>query len=192
MMREASRALARAFASNPGHIAAFGRVALARNEFFFGAALAVMKGPKLVATDGSRVVGLIHWVPSSHCQISRPEMLRLIPRMVAALGAGATLRVMSWLYQWSRHDPTDAHLHLGPIGVIPEAQGRRIGSQLMTRYCDELTARAEPGYLETDRPENVAFYRQFGFETTKEIRVLGVRQYLMRCPVTSSPAGPSP
>ncbi len=184
MTREASHALARAFVSNPGHVAAFGRSPLAENEFFFRTALSVMKGPIFVATDGSRILGLIHWVHSPKCQMSSLEKLSQIPRMVATLGAGASLRVMSWLREWSKHDPTDAHLHLGPIGVIPEAQGQRIGVQLMTRYCDVLATRAEPGYLETDRPENVVFYRQFGFETTEEIRVIGVRHYLMWRPGT--------
>ena len=185
MTREASRALARAFASNPIHVAAFGR-SLTKNERFFETALTVMKGPKFVATDGSRIVGLVHWVHSSQCQISGIEKLRLIPLMVAKLGGGATVRVLSWLSHWSTHDPKEPHVHLGPIGVIPEVQGQRIGSRLMTRYCDALTERAEPGYLETDRPENVAFYRRYGFETTEEIRVIGVRNYLMRRPIISS------
>ena len=49
----------------------------------------------------------------------------------------------------------------------------------MTRCCEALTKSAESGYLETDRPENVAFYRRFGFEIRDEILVLGVRNYLM-------------
>ena len=156
-MPEASRVLAHAFASNPDHLAAFGSAVLAKNEAFFRAALTVMKGPKFVASDGSRILGLIHWVPSSQCQVSGIEKLRLIPAMVAKLGTGATLRVVSWLSSWSRHDPRESHVHLGPIGVIPEAQGRRIGFRLMTRYCEALTKSAESGYLETDRQENVAF-----------------------------------
>ncbi len=179
MMPEASRVLAHAFASNPGHVAAFGSAVLGKNEAFFRTALTVMKGPKFVATDGSRILGVIHWVDSAQCQVSGIEKLRLVPVMVTRLGVGATLRVVSWLSVWSRHDPKESHVHLGPIGVIPEAQGRRIGFRLMTRYCEALTKSAESGYLETDRPENVAFYRRFGFETTEEIRVLGVRNYLM-------------
>ena len=145
MMPEASRVLARAFASNPDHLAAFGGAVLAKNEAFFRAALTVMKGPKFVATDGPRIVGLIHWVHSSQCQVSGTEKLGLIPVMLAKLGAGATLRVLSWLSTWSRHDPKESHVHLGPIGVIPEAQGQRIGFRLMARYCEALTKSAESG-----------------------------------------------
>ena len=186
MMPEASRVLAHAFASNPGHVAAFGSAVLAKNEAFFRTALTVMKGPKLVATDGSRILGLVHWVHSSQCQVSGIEKLRLIPMMMTTLGPGATLRVVSWLSSWSRHDPRESHVHLGPIGVIPEAQGRRIGFRLMTRYCEALTKSAESGYLETNRPETVAFYRRFGFETRDEILVLGVRNYLMWRPADAA------
>ena len=123
MMPEASRVLAHAFTSNPCHVAAFGSAVLAKNEAFFRIALTVMKGPKFVAMDGSRIVGLIHWVPSPRCQVSGIEKLRLIPAMMATLGAGATLRLVSWLSSWSRHDPRESHVHLGPIGVIPRRRG---------------------------------------------------------------------
>ena len=182
---EASRVLARAFASNPAHVAAFGSPAPLKNEAFFRTVLTVTKGPKFVATDGSRIFGLIHWVHSSECQVSPGEKLRRLPVMTAKLGIAATLRVLSWLSMWSKHDPKASHLHLGPIGVAPEAQGQRIGYRLMTRYCEALAVSAVSGYLETDRPENVGFYRQFGFETTEEIQVIGVKNYLMWRPVTS-------
>jgi hypothetical protein len=62
---EASRTLARAFVTNPLHVAAFGADRLTRNEAFFRTGLAAMKGPKLVAVEGSQILGLIHWVPST-------------------------------------------------------------------------------------------------------------------------------
>ena len=50
----------------------------------------------------------------------------------------------------------------------------------MTLYCEDLDRTAISGYLETDRPENVSFYRRFGFEVTDEIPVLGVPNFLMQ------------
>lgn len=99
--------------------------------------------------------------------------------MVRGFGLGSALRVGSWLSVWSKSDPKTAHSHLGPIGVSPEAQGQWIGRRLMDAYCNELDRTGEAGYLETDRPENVTFYRQFGFEVTDEISVLGVPNHLM-------------
>ncbi|MGH9370663.1 MAG: GNAT family N-acetyltransferase [Vicinamibacterales bacterium] len=179
MTPEAARMLARAFATNPLHVAAFGTDELARNEAFFRVGLTVMKGPRLVALDDSRILGLIHWVDAPRCQFSALEKLRMTPAMIGGFGVRSASRVSAWLSGWSRHDPDRPHLHLGPIGVEPAAQGRRIGHQLMERYCEQLDRGGQEGYLETDRTENVAFYARFGFETAAEIPVLGVRNYLM-------------
>jgi hypothetical protein len=50
----------------------------------------------------------------------------------------------------------------------------------MERYCGHLDDAGAVGYLETDRSTNVDFYRQFGFEVTTSVEVLGVLNYLMR------------
>jgi predicted N-acetyltransferase YhbS len=81
---------------------------------------------------------------------------------------------------WSMHDLSEPHSHLGPIAVEPEAQGRRVGSMLMEKYCAELDRSGVAGYLETDRPENVEFYGRYGFVVTETAPVLGVETYFMR------------
>jgi ribosomal protein S18 acetylase RimI-like enzyme len=176
---EASRVLARAFVDNPLHVAVFGPERLSRNEAFFQIALGVMKGRMLVALDGDRIVGVIHWVHSPACQFAPLEKLRMLPGMLGRVGAPAALRVGAWLGAWARSDPTVPHTHLGPIGVDPHAQRQRVGQRLMQEYCHELDRTGAAGYLETDRSENVRFYRRFGFAMTDEIDVLGVRNYLM-------------
>jgi ribosomal protein S18 acetylase RimI-like enzyme len=174
--------LARAFVTNPLNIAVFGVDQLSVNKAFFRGGLRVMRGRKLVALDGARIIGFIHWVTSPRCQFSTLEKLAMLPGMIQEFGLSRSLRISAWLGTWSKHDPKDAHCHLGPIGIDPAAQGRGIGQRLMTLYCQDLDQTAIPGYLETDRPENVAFYRRFGFEVTAEIPILGVPNFLMRRP----------
>jgi len=186
---EAVRLLARAFVTNPLHVAVFGPDEIVANEVFFRTGLTVMKGPKLVAVDGSSLVGVIHWVDSAHCQVPAPEKLRMFPSMVKGLGLRRAVRVARWLSIWSRHDPGERHLHLGPIGVSPEAQGRRIGRQLMERYCEQADRTATVGYLETDRPRNVDFYATFGFVVTGTAPIQGVVNYFMRRPAAGGAAG---
>ena len=176
---EAAHVLARAFVTNPLHIAAFGPGEVAKSEAFFRLALNVMRGPMLVATGDSGVLGAIHWVDSPGCRYSRLEKLRMMPAMIRGLGLPSALRLASWLSHWSRQDPAEPHSHLGPIGVSPDAQGRGVGQRLMERYCAQLDRVGGVGYLETDRPENVPFYRRFGFETTEQDFVLGVPSYSM-------------
>jgi ribosomal protein S18 acetylase RimI-like enzyme len=106
----------------------------------------------------------------------------MLSRMIQEFGPQRSLRVSSWLGAWSKHDLKDPHCHLGPVGIDPAAQGRGIGQLLMDLYCEDLDRTATSGYLETDRPENVAFYQRFGFEVTHEIPVLGLPNFLMRRP----------
>jgi len=186
MIAEASDVLARAFVNNPLHVAAFGAGQLRRNVRFFRMGLVALKGAKWVATDGSRILGVIHWVHAPDCQFSGLDKFRLTPTMVCGFGLRSSRRLITWVSQWSEHDPPAPHAHLGPIGVAPEAQRRHVGHRLMQKYCDEVDRRGESGYLETDRVENVAFYRRFGFEIVREVPVLGVANFLMSRPQVSS------
>lgn len=191
MIPEVSQVLARAFVTNPLNMAAFGRAQLMRNEAFFQNGLAVMKGLKWVAVQGSHVVGFIHWVQSPACQLPGGEKLKTIPSMLRKLGLLSSFRLGKWLSIWEKHDPKSAHLHLGPIGVDPNLQRRHVGRLLMEQYCLASDQAGIAGYLETDRPENVKFYSRFGFETVEEVSVLGVRNFLMHRPANSK-AGERP
>lgn len=177
---EAADVLARAFVTNPLHEATFGRHAEERNRLFFRRLLRRLRGPKLVAFDGERVVGAIHWARSDECRMHTGEKLSLVPFMLGAFGVAASVRLAAWFGLWARHDETTAvHLHLGPVGVDPEARGLRVGGRLLERFCTEVDRTKTAGYLETDRPGNVGFYQHFGFEVMKEIEVLGLKNWLM-------------
>ena len=180
MLAEVATMLARAFVTNPMHIVALGPDALDKNEAFFRAGLVRMKGTKRIALDAERIVGFIHWVPSPDCQFSAGEKVGLLPAMIGGLGPRSSWRVSNWLAAWSAKDPGEPHVHLGPIGVDTSAQRRGVGDRLMRAYCDHLDDEQQAGYLETDRPGNVPFYRRFGFEVVEELPVLGVPNFLMR------------
>jgi hypothetical protein len=49
----------------------------------------------------------------------------------------------------------------------------------MDYYCAQLDVSRKRAWLETDRPENVTFYRRYGFETTRQASVIGVENYFM-------------
>jgi len=182
MVESAAAMLARAFVTNPIHVAAFGANQLAKNEAFFRMGLALMKGPKHVAVEDGHVLGLIHWVEAPACQPSAHERHAVAPTIVRAFGIRTSWHLNSWLSAWSRHDPGEPHVHLGPIGVSPEAQGHGIGHRLMQLYCQQLDREKQVGYLETDRPGIVPFYEEFDFQVTEEIEVLGLPNFLMTRP----------
>jgi GNAT superfamily N-acetyltransferase len=62
--------------------------------------------------------------------------------------------------------------HVHAVAVAPDAQGRGVGSQLMTALLRELAslraARPAPVLLSTQRAINVQFYGRFGFELVAE------------------------
>src|SRR5947207_2070970 len=123
--------MARAFATSPLHVAAFGAGAVRRNETFFRIGLRLMKGPKLAAFDGSRIVGVIHWVDAPQCQISASERSLILPEMLLRFGLSRTRKLITWLGTWGKYDPAQQHNHLGPIAVEHNLQGQGIGSLLM-------------------------------------------------------------
>jgi GNAT superfamily N-acetyltransferase len=136
-------------------------------------------GEKRVAVDDGRVVGFVHWVPSPRCQLSSVRKFGIAAAMIRGFGVRSTIRVAGWLSVWSKHDPREPHIHLGPIGVVPEARGRGVGRRLMEPFCAALDASGAIGYLETDRAENVDFCSRFGFEVTGRAPIHGVVTYFM-------------
>ena len=81
-VRAAATMLAGAFLTNPLHVAAFGESPFEKNERFFRAGLAVMKGSTFVAVEGSRLLGLVHWARAPECQLSAIEKLQIMPVMI--------------------------------------------------------------------------------------------------------------
>ena len=49
----------------------------------------------------------------------------------------------------------------------------------MTVFVEKLDQRGDYAYLETDRAENVPFYRRFGFELLSESDLLGAHNWFM-------------
>jgi len=172
--------LSRAFAKSPIHLAAFGTDSVVeRNRVFFRVGLPLFRGRRLVAMEGPKVVGFMHWVESPGCQFSLGQKVSSVPSMFRGFGLRSTLRVSSWLAAWAQNDAAGLHWHLGPIGVDPEIQGKGVGRLLMSAYCSALDGKLASGFLETDKAENVAFYRRFGFEVVREVQVIGTTTFFM-------------
>jgi ribosomal protein S18 acetylase RimI-like enzyme len=87
--------------------------------------------------------------------------------------------VIRWFARWCRLDPDDPHVHLGPIAVAPTLQRTGIGTALMERYIEHLDNEGTAGYLETDREENVEFYRKFGFAVRYSEDLIGTPTWYM-------------
>jgi GNAT superfamily N-acetyltransferase len=58
-------------------------------------------------------------------------------------------------------------------------QGQGVGTALMQRYIEHLDREGAAGYLETDRPKNVEFYKKFGFRVEREENIIGAPTWSM-------------
>jgi ribosomal protein S18 acetylase RimI-like enzyme len=177
---EAGRVLGAAFASSPLERAVRGRIDERQGQGLVVAYTATcrMPGQVSVARIEDRIVGVVRWVRSPRCQLRLTEKLAMAPTAVSSFGRNVP-KAMRWVTAWSKRDPSERHVHLGPIGVMPALQGRGIGSAMLARYCEQLDLSRDAGYLETDKPENVRLYERFGFNVIEEADVLGVRNWFM-------------
>ena len=177
--------VARGMRDNPLHIAALGDDPQVRGQRLIGmftAALPLIlpKGVILGAFDGDTLAGIAGMVAPGHCQPSLSEKLTVMPRLVTAVGSGALARVGRWMSAWAQHDPRDPHWHVGPVAVDAHRQGTGIGTLLMTECCARLDGAHAAGYLETDKPSNVAFYERFGFDVVGSSPVLDTPNWFMK------------
>jgi len=80
-----------------------------------------------------------------------------------------------WLMTMKKHDLDTPHSHVGPFGVLPEFQGRGVGSKLIENYFSRL--KGVPSYLETFTASNARFYEKRGYELMVTDDVLGMKGY---------------
>src|SRR4030095_4693299 len=162
--------LANAFVDNPLHRSAFGRGRIDQNRLFFRIGLRHMcVAAAFVALVDGAVSGYVHFNASPHCLPAPQELPKAVATLLKPLGE-ALPQVIRWFTRWC---------HLDPIGVTPAMQGQGVGTALMNRYVDYLKQAKSAGYLETDRPENVEFYKKFGFVVQGEEMLIGTSTWDM-------------
>jgi ribosomal protein S18 acetylase RimI-like enzyme len=175
--------VARGMRDNPVNVAAFGEDPEARRRRFRRLAAAMFSVSDLSHTLVARredglVVGVCGMLPPGDCRPGLGQQLRMLPALLS-IGPRTAGRVTRWMGAWQRHDPEERHWHLGPLAVDAHLQGEGVGSRMMQVFCARMDAAGEDAYLETDKPENVRFYKRFGFEVIGEQKVFGVTNYFM-------------
>jgi len=130
-----------------------------------------------VAVHEDRIIGFIRSFPCTglfkdlsygegeYDQITRKQVWEL----------PADLRRKWWLLTMKKHDLQTPHSHVGPFAVLPEYQGKGVGSLLMEDYFSRLNG--EPSYLETFTSPNAHFYLKRGYKFIITDTVLGMTGY---------------
>jgi ribosomal protein S18 acetylase RimI-like enzyme len=179
--------LARAFRDNPLNLEVIDRGPAARvrsNAHGARASLRAAEGSALLlaAREGAPSRATLAGVLLAVAPFDYP--LPLPPPLVqlrCLLGQGIrTARRWARVHrEFAAVHPAPPHWYLGALGVDPRRQRRGVGSALLREWLCRIDAENAPSYLETDRPENVAFYRRAGFEVTGELRIMEVRVWCM-------------
>jgi GNAT superfamily N-acetyltransferase len=142
--------------------------------------------PRGGAWTTPETLGAALWFPpGTHSFSTREhliELLSLLPEGVTALPKGARFDELRFA-----HFPKEPHWYLNTLAVVPEQQGRGIGSALIEPGLARADADGLGAYLETQRESNIPFYRRFGFELTERIALPdGPPLWLMWRPPESS------
>lgn len=181
-IRRAVLLLAQAMRDNPTHVKAFGGADREQRLCRF---LAVMvdhvrtNGLLFGAWAEGRLVGVAGTLRPGACRPSLPDRISLALAILRRMPPPVAIRVLWWLFIWSRHHPAESHWHIGPVAVDPEWRRRGIGRGLMLRIVELAAEDSALAWLETDLEENLAFYRRLGFILIAERRVLGIRHWFM-------------
>jgi GNAT superfamily N-acetyltransferase len=173
--------LSRGMRDNPIHQAVFGPDPARRMRLLahlFDALLRVWSHPVICARLDGVLVGVAGMLPPGTCRPRAAQALRLATPILAA-GPADALRGLRWTAAWARRNPREPHCHLGPVAVDTRLQGHGIGGQMLAAFAARMDAAHQPAYLETDKPENVRFYRRFGFQVTSEATVLSTPNWFM-------------
>ncbi|WP_309128213.1 GNAT family N-acetyltransferase [Microbacterium sp.] len=176
--------LGRGMADNPVHVAVYrgGDEHRARCHARLTRTLLTTSALDIEGVEqAGELIGVAASAAPGRCQPYPPARLRLLAT-ASTLGVPILSRLLEWNRTWARHDPTEPHVHLGPVSVDRHLRGRGIGSLLLLRHVARLDAIGAVGYLETDRPEAVGFYNRFDYAVIGEADVLGVPTWFMRRP----------
>ena len=98
------------------------------------------------------------------------QQLTLLPGMLRVFGRGLA-RAQRGLAVMEEGHPRTAHYYLDSLGVVPEWQGRGIGSALLAPVLERCDAERMPAYLNAGSARSRDLYARHGFEVTEEFRL---------------------
>ncbi|OBF96159.1 N-acetyltransferase GCN5 [Mycolicibacterium flavescens] len=117
---------------------------------------------------GRRIGAAALWDPPGEWRQTGLQELRMMPAFIRAMGANVR-RGQAMAELMKQHHPEEPHWYLGVIGSDPTVRGTGYGQALMRSRLDRCDAEHAPAYLESSNPDNIAYYRRFGFDVTGEI-----------------------
>jgi N-acetylglutamate synthase-like GNAT family acetyltransferase len=129
----------------------------------------------------TQLAGAALWASPGNWDTTGVEQLRLGPPMLW-LHRGSLRRAQTiFAIAHRAHPKHEPHWFLSVLGVDPTAQGTGVGSALLAPVLERCDEQGLPAYLETTKPENVAFYARHGFTVRDETDVPDGGPHLWFC-----------
>ena len=188
---ETARALGRAFIDDPPFKMILPDVAepverARRLAMVFEVVLAIQRkaGQPVfgVMMDG-KVVGAAVTEGAGHSSTAQTVISGLpgLPKLIAAVGTGGTVRAIRLMDELAHNHPPEPHIYLNFLGVDPDCQGTHCGTAMLDHLKQLASERSSlcGVYLETATEANVAYYQARQYEVLSEINPLGVRMWRM-------------
>ena len=117
-------------------------------------------------TEGGHGTAL--WLPPGRDLIP-PDDLEDFGRRVEEAAGPFAGRLFELGEFFEAHAPAEPHWHLQLLAVVPEQQGRGLGSALLDEALRRLDLDREAAYLEATTLRNRALYERHGFDCFGEI-----------------------
>lgn len=123
-------------------------------------------GSVLAAREGHALAGVALWFAPGRYPMSRLRKLRTTPALMG-LASRIGIKRMGKLAEFGgsidRAFPTEPVWYLSVLGVQPGMQRRGVGQALLMPALRTADNDGVGCYLETSKPDNVAYYERFGF-----------------------------
>ncbi|WP_369135530.1 GNAT family N-acetyltransferase [Modestobacter sp. I12A-02662] len=129
----------------------------------FLSAVAVPFGQVDVGQVGEELVSVAVWMPST--ALPDDVRARVGPAAAELAGERAAAAAEAEAALADRR-PSEPHLTLASVGVVPHRQGRGLGAATLAPGLDRADRDGLPVHLETSAELNVRFYRSLGFAVT--------------------------
>jgi ribosomal protein S18 acetylase RimI-like enzyme len=135
------------FGGQIGHLGRYGRIVVVRD-------------------DGDRIVGVAVWLTTGRFPLSLGVQIAQLPSSLRALYQRPhSLKVGgAYLRELLNVHPKEPHWYLMLLAVEPTMQRSGVGTMLMNEGIDRIDSEHVGAYLETQKLDNHAYYRRYGFE----------------------------
>ena len=181
--------LAQAFAHDPLMCSFFpyeqNSSALSYYTFRFLVSHSLANGEVTLAHANNQIVGAALWLASENAEHTLMDEIRHGGiAMLDKQGVKAILRQIRASAQMQQLHETlinAPHYYLYILGLIEEARGQGLATQLITPMLERADLEQKSCYLDTHNEANINLYRHYGFEVVHEgaMKGLKVRHWVM-------------